>query len=110
MVGGNPVPIQPPPSSMPPTMATLLARRDLMLARNADLEGDIHSLQYRSLAKRTSTIDIAMSPQEFPGTQLQSLEKDSLIEQPNQMYMYRQHYDTQPAGADSAKPRKHSQG
>lgn len=41
----------------------LLARRDLMLAKNADLEGDIQTLKHKSTGKRTSTIEMALSPE-----------------------------------------------
>ena len=63
-------------------MASLLARRDLMLANNADLEGDIKSLHYSSIAQRTSTIDMAQNPQEtIPATQSQRHEQQQSAKQ-----------------------------
>lgn len=44
-------------------MLSLLGRRDFMLSKNADLEGDIQSLNHRTTGKRTSTIEMALSPE-----------------------------------------------
>ena len=45
-------------------MVNLLGQRDFMLAKNADLEGDVRTLQHKSKGKRTSTIEMALSPEQ----------------------------------------------